>query len=88
MTHRGVWMHENSLDICFEVLRVQFMNHKKVIVKAICWNLGYSGNPWIVPWGTNVNGQFTLEIKRSDLAKYSNITSKMNNKRVKSGLPV
>lgn len=78
----GFYMHENGMDCCLEIMRIQYSDSKRVIIKARWWNLGYSGNPWpIFP-------QFeTVKIKAEDRPKWKNITHLMNIPRKKSGLP-
>lgn len=78
----GFWMHENGMDCCIEVLRIQYSDQKRVKVKARWWNLGYTGNPWLIDPKIE-----TIELKRADLPKWHNITHKMHTPRKASGMP-
>lgn len=75
-------MHENCLDACIEVLKMQYRDDKRIILKARWWTLGYTGNPWVL----NYNFQ-TIKIKLSDWNKWHNITPRLNIPRTKPGLP-
>lgn len=79
----GFWMHENGMDVCIEVLKVQYRDSKRVILKARWWNLGYTGNPWVI-----FPRPETLKLKPEDLSKWHNITGKMLTPRKASGMPV
>lgn len=45
---RGFYMHKNAVDVFIEVVKVQYRDAKRFKIKAIVWNLGYTGNPWIL----------------------------------------
>lgn len=78
----GFWMHENGMDCCIEVIRVQYSDQKRIIVKARWWNLGYTGNPWLIDPRVE-----TIKLNRQDLSKWHNITNKMTTPRKASGMP-
>lgn len=61
------YMHENCLDVCIEVLKIQYKDSKRVKLKVNWVNLGYVGKPFILQFNRNI------EIKREDLVKWKNI---------------
>lgn len=68
------YMHENCMDVCLQIIKVPYRDDKRVKVKAVWVNLGYTGNPYT--------------ILKEDLKHWKNITSKIHDKRTKPGLPV
>ena len=42
---KGDWTNVNFKDIFFEVIYVQYGDHKIAKLKGYWWNLGWTGNP-------------------------------------------
>jgi hypothetical protein len=45
---RGLYKHKNSMDVFIKVLRTTYRDLNKVKMKVEWWNLGYTGNPWLL----------------------------------------
>lgn len=77
------YMHKNSMDIAVKVYDIR-TSQEPGLVYALCewWNLGYSGKPWVIEpipsW---------LPLRKDYLSEWHDITDKLYNKRVESGLP-
>lgn len=78
----GFWMHENGMDVCIEVKRVQYSDSKRLKLKVLWWNLGYSGNPFLIYYNEQ-----KVEILKKDLHKWHGISGKVFQKRTSPGLP-
>lgn len=83
MMRCGFWMHVNSMDVCLEVCRVPYYDAKRVKVKGRWWNLGYTGNPWMIS-GMKLE---SLEIPTEQLKNWVFISGKTQIARTKPGLP-
>lgn len=78
---RQILMHEDSMDVAFEVIHSHKHKPGHVTLKG-CWiNLGYMGRPW------SISSLEKVEIKNEDMTKWKNITHSYLNVRTKSGLP-
>ena len=53
-------MHKNSMDVAFEIVRTQYQDSRRLILKGYWINLGYMGYPFAL---TRV---VTLKLKRKD----------------------
>lgn len=79
----GFYMHENAMDVCIEILRLQYTDAKRVKLKIRWWNLGYVGNPFCI----DARGA-TITIKASDIHKWKYLNSQhFLHKRRKPGFP-
>ena len=78
----GFWMHEDAMDVCIEVKRIQYSNTNKLVLKILWWNLGYSGNPFLLYYNPQ-----TVTILRKDLHKWHGINGKFYQKRTAPGMP-
>jgi hypothetical protein len=48
MKAKGYWVHQNSIDVFYQVLKVYRINPHYVKVKYQCWNKGFgTGQPWL-----------------------------------------
>jgi hypothetical protein len=75
-------MHEKSLDVCLEVVRIQYQDMKRMKIRGRWWNLGYSGEPF------NLNNNLvTVEIQSKDFKAWHDIQSTMMTKRTAPGRP-
>lgn len=83
----GFWMHENAMDVCIEIIKVQYGDQKRTKFKVRWWNLGYTGNPWLIPYPDQFARPSVLELQNKDFSKWHNITHKMHTPRKASGLP-
>lgn len=77
------YMHENCMDVCLQIIKVPYRDDKRVKVKAVWVNLGYTGNPYVIHPQPS-----SYTILKEDLKHWKNITSKIHDKRTKPGLPV
>ena len=88
MYRRRFWMHENCLDVCIEVLKNWRFKPGVLTLKVRWWNLGYSGNPFMIPNESGMPLVETIEIKVEDWKKWKCIDDIMHNPRKAPGLPV
>lgn len=54
-----LYMHRNAMDLCIQVLKIQYRDSRRIKLKVRWWNLGYTGNPWPLEMER-------IEIKTSD----------------------
>ena len=73
-------MHKNSMDVCFEVRKIQYQDSKRGILKGCWYNLGYSGHPFRL-----TNNQ-RITIKAGDWKNFW-VTIKPDIKRNSPGIP-
>ena len=78
---KGFYMHKDAMDVCMEVVRIPYRDNKRYRLKIRWWNLGYTGNPWLLD-----PMLFSLTIFKTD-AHWIYINNLMNKKRLKPGLP-
>lgn len=45
---RGYYMHKDEMDCFIEILRSQYQDSKRFKGRARWWNLGFTGNPWVI----------------------------------------
>lgn len=83
MINPGFYMHQNSKDVCIEIVKIQWRGPKKVKFKFYFWNLGYTGNPWkLLP---DVQ---KMEIEYKDLKYWHRLTDEqLSIPRTSPGLP-
>lgn len=76
-------MNKKSMDICSEVLEISSLNDDSVTIKVRFWNLGYSGDPWIL------TGEFdSFDIKFTDVTDWVVLSDEqISTPRTKSGIP-
>jgi len=75
-------MHEKMMDVCFEIVKIQYRDDKVYKLKGTWWNLGYTGNPYVI----DRNAKIT--IKAGDWNKWKKLTlDKVHTKRTESGVP-
>lgn len=67
MKNRYYYKHKNCMDVCIEILKIQFRNDKKLKARVTWWNLGYTGNPWVI------HHNVPIEIQGKDLADWEEI---------------
>jgi len=63
---KGYYRHNNSLDVFFEVIKVQYVDHKRAKLRGRWWNLGWVGEPFLVYPGNPV----TVEIKKEEFRNW------------------
>lgn len=77
------FMHSNALDVCIYVLKIQFNGPDYVKMKVDYYNLGYSGNPWIIERKNN------FIVEKEQYSNWIRIPQeKLSIPRTKSGLPI
>lgn len=74
-------MHNRAMDVCIQVLRLRFLGEDFSVWHIRRWNLGYSGNPYIIDEVKN------YKIMQSEYGNYVDITKDVLQPRTKSGLP-
>jgi len=77
------YMHKNAMDVCIEVLKVQYQDDKRIKLKVRWWNLGYAGEPYAL-FGDSTD---KLTLSKDNWLEWVNITDQINNKREHPGLP-
>lgn len=61
----GNWIHQNSMDVFYEVLKVYNVHPDYVKVKYRCWNKGQCGEPWLLSWNT-----YKAKVMKKDLVNW------------------
>lgn len=77
------YMHKNAMDVCIEVLKVQYQDDKRIKLKVRWWNLGYVGEPYTL-FGDSTD---RLTLSKDNWLEWVNITDRISNKREQPGLP-
>ena len=54
-------VHDNAMDVFFEVIKTTYRGPKYKKIKGRWWNIGFSGRPWLCHPGTQ-----TITIKNTD----------------------
>ncbi len=76
------YMHEKAMDICFWAQKVSKSTANSLRVNGTWCNLGYTGNPWLLPTG------YAYQVLNIDNVKeWHDVTDKMSDVRTESGLP-
>jgi hypothetical protein len=48
MKTKGFWIHKNSMDVFYQVLKVYDIHPEYIKVKYRCWNKGQCGVPYLL----------------------------------------
>ena len=51
---KGFYIHEAAKDVFIEIMKIQYADDKRVKAKVNIWNLGFTGNPWVILGNQNV----------------------------------
>lgn len=46
--HRGFYRHNQFKDVFIEIIKSQYQDAKRFKGRVRWWNLGFTGNPWIL----------------------------------------
>lgn len=65
MKTKGFWIHKNSMDIVYEVLKVYDIHADYIKVKYRCWNKGQGTKAWLLD-GMYFNGK----VMKNDLKNW------------------
>lgn len=66
MFSKGPWIHKNSMDVFYDVLKVYDVHPDYIKVKFQCWNKGQCGQPWLLTTKT-----FRAKIMKSERTNWS-----------------
>ena len=63
------YKHINSMDVCIQVVKIRYIGDKSVTLIVNIWNLGYTGNPWLI------NTQKNYIISSEQYGNYKQLSS-------------
>lgn len=70
MKARKYYMHKAAKDVFVEVLRVMGESDDSLSVLVQWWNLGFTGNPWMLPNRTGGPLQQVISIKKDHIPNW------------------
>ncbi len=65
MFSKGYWIHKNSMDVFYEILRLYDVHPDYIKVKYRCWNKGQMGVPFLLP------GTYKSKVMKGDRMNWS-----------------
>lgn len=80
-------MHKDCLDAAIYVYDSSSHDDTNVELLVSWINLGYSGQPWTIPYPNKNKLISRLTLKQENLGHWINIDDKINHVRTKPGLP-
>jgi hypothetical protein len=84
---KGYYMHKDCADVFIQVVKMAYRGPRYSKIKVIWWNLGYTGNPWMVP-SRAMSGIETIKINNDKLKDWVQLTcEQFVTPRLKPGLP-
>lgn len=76
------FMHNRAMDVCLQILRLRFLGEDFSVWHVRRWNLGYSGNPYIIDECKN------YKIRQKEYDNYVEISdAQILKPRTESGVP-
>jgi hypothetical protein len=60
----GYYIHEAAMDVFIEILKPQYQDEKRFKGRVRYWNLGFTGNPWVIGFNE------PIEIQAKDFSKW------------------